>query len=126
MAPQGKALYYNALLAGSFGFLTFGWDAGVLGGILLTPEFLASVGVCGHSTPQQSYVLTLTISTESNERVQDFHDHVDIPVGVMAGLHDHHILRNAHGQKVMDLGWQCRRACRHHHLCFVLQLWTIE
>ncbi len=45
MAPQGKNLYYNVLLAGSLGFLTFGWDAGVLGGVLLTPEFLSAVGV---------------------------------------------------------------------------------
>lgn len=45
MELQGRKLYVRALLAGSLGFVTFGWDAGVLGGILLTPEFQAAVGV---------------------------------------------------------------------------------
>lgn len=45
MVLQGTKLYYNALFAGSLGFITFGWDAGVLGGVLLTPEFMSAVGV---------------------------------------------------------------------------------
>jgi hypothetical protein len=45
MAAEGQKLYYNALIAGGLGFITFGWDAGVLGGILLTPEFQAAMGV---------------------------------------------------------------------------------
>lgn len=45
MVLHGNKLYWNAVLAGSFGFLTFGWDAGVLGGVLLTPEFQSAMGV---------------------------------------------------------------------------------
>ena len=45
MVLSGDKLYYNSLLAGSLGFITFGWDAGVLGGILLTPEFQSAMGV---------------------------------------------------------------------------------
>jgi hypothetical protein len=47
MTVQGAQLYYSALAAGSLGFLTFGWDAGVIGGVLQTPEFMTSVGVSG-------------------------------------------------------------------------------
>ncbi len=45
MVLSGEKLYYNSLLAGSLGFITFGWDAGVLGGILLTSEFQSAMGV---------------------------------------------------------------------------------
>lgn len=45
MVVQGTQLYYSALAAGSLGFITFGWDAGVIGGVLQTPEFMAAVGV---------------------------------------------------------------------------------
>lgn len=45
MVLSGEKLYYNGLLAGSLGFITFGWDAGVLGGILLTKEFQSAMGV---------------------------------------------------------------------------------
>ncbi|MCJ1414246.1 hypothetical protein MMC32_000572 [Xylographa parallela] len=44
MGVQGEKIYLNALLAGSLGFITFGWDAGVLGGILLTTEFQTAMG----------------------------------------------------------------------------------
>lgn len=44
MALHGRKLYLNAILAGGLGFVTFGWDAGVLGGILLTPAFQAAIG----------------------------------------------------------------------------------
>ncbi|KAF2139254.1 uncharacterized protein K452DRAFT_275396 [Aplosporella prunicola CBS 121167] len=44
MVLQGNKLYLNAVIAGGLGFLTFGWDAGVLGGVLLTPEFQAAIG----------------------------------------------------------------------------------
>lgn len=46
MVLQGTKLYRNALLAGFMGFITFGWDAGVLGGVLLTPEFQSAMNVC--------------------------------------------------------------------------------
>jgi hypothetical protein len=39
-------LYLLALAAGGAGMLTFGWDAGVLGGILLTSDFQEAMGVC--------------------------------------------------------------------------------
>jgi len=42
---QGERIYNVARIAGSLGFITFGWDAGVLGGILLTPEFQTAMGV---------------------------------------------------------------------------------
>ncbi|MCJ1294218.1 hypothetical protein MMC34_005775 [Xylographa carneopallida] len=44
MGAKGEKIYLNALLAGSLGFITFGWDAGVLGGILLTTEFQTAMG----------------------------------------------------------------------------------
>lgn len=45
MVLQGKSLYRTAVTAGSLGFITFGWDAGVLGGVLLTPDFQEAIGV---------------------------------------------------------------------------------
>jgi hypothetical protein len=45
MVLKGAALYRNALVGGSLGFVTFGWDAGVLGGVLLTEEFQSAMGV---------------------------------------------------------------------------------
>lgn len=45
MGLQGEKIYNVARIAGSLGFITFGWDAGVLGGILLTPEFQSAMGV---------------------------------------------------------------------------------
>lgn len=42
---HGEKIYNVARIAGSLGFITFGWDAGVLGGILLTPEFQSAMGV---------------------------------------------------------------------------------
>ena len=44
MSPTGPALYWRAWASGGIGFVTFGWDAGVLGGILLTPSFQSSMG----------------------------------------------------------------------------------
>ena len=49
MSLEGSKLYRRALLAGSFGFVTFGWDAGVLGGVMLTPEFQSAIGVSSTS-----------------------------------------------------------------------------
>lgn len=45
MVLKGNALYVRALIGGSLGFVTFGWDAGVLGGVLLTDEFQSAMGV---------------------------------------------------------------------------------
>ena len=45
MVLKGNALYVRALIGGSLGFVTFGWDAGVLGGVLLTEEFQTAMGV---------------------------------------------------------------------------------
>lgn len=42
---QGQRLYLNSLVSGGLGFITFGWDAGVLGGVLLTPSFQSAMGV---------------------------------------------------------------------------------
>ncbi|KAF2816325.1 sugar transporter-like protein [Mytilinidion resinicola] len=50
MVLQGKKIYNNALLAGGLSFITFGWDAGVLGGILLTPEFQTAMGMPNTTT----------------------------------------------------------------------------
>lgn len=46
MVLQGSKLYWQAWASGGAGFLTFGWDAGVLGGILLTDSFQRAMGVC--------------------------------------------------------------------------------
>lgn len=48
MVLKGNALYMRALIGGSLGFVTFGWDAGVLGGVLLTNEFQSAMGVSLH------------------------------------------------------------------------------
>ncbi|KFY04527.1 hypothetical protein O988_00717 [Pseudogymnoascus sp. VKM F-3808] len=45
MVLKGNALYVRALIGGSLGFVTFGWDAGVLGGVLLTEEFQTAMGM---------------------------------------------------------------------------------
>ena len=45
MVREGNQVYRWAIISGSLGFVTFGWDAGVLGGILLTPEFMSAIGV---------------------------------------------------------------------------------
>lgn len=48
MVREGSQVYRWAIISGSLGFVTFGWDAGVLGGILLTPEFMSAIGVSSH------------------------------------------------------------------------------
>lgn len=50
-AATGERLYWKALIGGSLGFVTFGWDAGVLGGVLLTDEFQSAMGVRDSSAP---------------------------------------------------------------------------
>ncbi|KAI9698035.1 MAG: hypothetical protein M1836_004388 [Candelina mexicana] len=47
---QGKKLYTRALIGGGIAMMTFGWDAGVLGGILLTPEFQTAMGMPNTTT----------------------------------------------------------------------------
>ncbi|KAI9775369.1 MAG: hypothetical protein M1835_005853 [Candelina submexicana] len=47
---QGKKLYTRALVGGGIAMMTFGWDAGVLGGILLTPEFQSAMGMPNTTT----------------------------------------------------------------------------
>lgn len=42
---SGNRLYLTALAAGFGGMLSFGWDAGVLGGVMLTPAFQTAMGV---------------------------------------------------------------------------------
>ncbi|KIX08835.1 uncharacterized protein Z518_03492 [Rhinocladiella mackenziei CBS 650.93] len=58
MALEGRKLYRDALVAGSLGFITFGWDAGVLGGVLQTPEFQAAIG-----NPTDTYQISMVTST---------------------------------------------------------------
>ncbi|KAJ9349920.1 hypothetical protein DTO280E4_8835 [Paecilomyces variotii] len=57
-SSPGSKVYRNAILAGSLGFITFGWDAGVLGGILLTPEFQNTIG-----NPTNTYKLSMITSS---------------------------------------------------------------
>jgi hypothetical protein len=45
VVASGMRLYLQILAAGGCGMLTFGWDAGVLGGILLTDSFESAMGV---------------------------------------------------------------------------------
>lgn len=45
MAIQGKRLYRQALAGGGIAYLTYGWDAGVLGGIMQTKPFLEAMHV---------------------------------------------------------------------------------
>lgn len=104
MALHGRKLYLNAILAGGLGFVTFGWDAGVLGGILLTPAFQAAIGVGGDPTLVPKGFSQ--ICTESNQRLADLHGDLHILTGIMVGMHDHNVLRHEHGEKNMDLGWQ--------------------
>ncbi|KAF2842057.1 sugar transporter-like protein [Patellaria atrata CBS 101060] len=57
MVVVGDQLYRNALIAGGLGFITFGWDAGVLGGILLTPEFQSAM-----KFPGDTWTISMTTS----------------------------------------------------------------
>ncbi|OCL10213.1 general substrate transporter [Glonium stellatum] len=58
MVLQGQKIYHNALIAGGLAFVTFGWDAGVLGGILLTPEFQGAMELIEH--PSTTVVSMIT------------------------------------------------------------------
>ncbi|KAL9109793.1 MAG: hypothetical protein Q9227_005662 [Pyrenula ochraceoflavens] len=105
MAVQGKKLYFRALLAGSIGFVTFGWDAGVLGGILLTPEFQAAVGVSKIEKSLWNY--PPTVSTESDGHISNILDHVNIPSGILARMYDHNGSWYAIRKEDVDFGGQC-------------------
>ena len=41
----GKKIWWWAVAACGTSYVTFGYDAGVLGGIIVTPEFQSAVGV---------------------------------------------------------------------------------
>lgn len=41
---QGKSLYRMMSAACGAAFMLYGWDAGVLGGIQATPQFLEAIG----------------------------------------------------------------------------------
>ena len=45
MAPQGNRLFLTICGGTALSMLTYGWDAGVLGGILETSAFQSSMGV---------------------------------------------------------------------------------
>jgi hypothetical protein len=45
MGPKGQVLYRRALIGSSLSFVTFRWDAGVLGDVLLSDEFRSAMGV---------------------------------------------------------------------------------
>lgn len=45
MAIQGNRLYWLAWAGSGVAYLTYGWDAGVLGGILLTKSFQEAMHV---------------------------------------------------------------------------------
>ena len=45
MPPKDSRLYWRAWTGSGVGFVTFGWDAGVLGGIISTPSFHSAMHV---------------------------------------------------------------------------------
>lgn len=89
MSLQGRQLYTRAIIAGSFGFVTFGWDAGVLGGVLLTPEFQNAIGV---STDVRERVLKAYCVIEPDRCVPHSYGHICVPACIMAWMYDHHSL----------------------------------
>lgn len=125
MVLKGEKLYTNALLAGSLGFLTFGWDAGVLGGVLLTDEFQSAMGVrlglftmLGRSTAN-SWIVVPRYDYR-------FHDNISFPVGIMAWLYDYLRLRYVAGKKDLDHDRLPRPSRGHDHFSCVFQLGPID
>lgn len=123
MVLKGNALYVRALIGGSLGFVTFGWDAGVLGGVLLTEEFQTAMGVslCLFSIFGQ---LPANISIVDAKHEYDFHDNVHLLAGIMAWLYDNFRLWNEVGEKTVDHLRMFGPGRGHNHFGFGLQLWS--
>lgn len=56
---QGKALYRTMSAACGSAFMLYGWDAGVLGGIQATPQFLDAIG---GPFPTQPFIIPIIAS----------------------------------------------------------------
>lgn len=121
MVLKGNALYVRALIGGSLGFVTFGWDAGVLGGVLLTDEFQSAMGVssCLFSIFGQ-FATNFSIVDARHE--YNFHDNVHILAGIMAWLYDNLHLWNEVGEKAMDHLRMFGPSRGHNHFSYLLQL----
>lgn len=92
MVLEGEALYRNAVTAGALGFITFGWDAGVLGGVLLTTPFQEAVGVCLKIVCEM-----LKLMEAVPKHNHHLHDYFGVSAGFMARLYYHHRLWHEYG-----------------------------
>lgn len=63
---QGKTLYHLMSAACGSAFMLYGWDAGVLGGIQSTPQFLETIG--NPQNPQVCGKMLKSISTSFESR----------------------------------------------------------
>lgn len=114
MVLKGNALYKRALIGGSLGFVTFGWDAGVLGGVLLTDEFQSAMGVSLRLFGAFGQ-LTANFSTIVSRHEYNFYDNVHLLVGIMAWLYDNFCLWDEVGEKDLDHIWLFSPGRWHNH-----------
>lgn len=71
-----------ALWGARFGFMAYGWDAGVLGGVLQTASFQSAMHVSCPDIRQRSLVLTILVPQYNYNR----NDCGGIPSRIRAGL----------------------------------------
>lgn len=69
---------------------------------------------------------SLTEAAESDRYLSNLHGHVDVPAGILAGMHDHYILWQHGWTEDVDFGGQLRGDDRDHHKCVVVLLRTTE
>lgn len=117
---KGKTLYLLALAAGGGGMLTFGWDAGVLGGFILTEEFQTAMGV-SEASAASTEIMTDYCNTDARYR-NILNDHLRLPPCLMARVHDHGIVRNETWPSPEYSHWQLDLSYWNDHLSFQFQL----
>lgn len=122
MVLKGDALYVRSLIGGSLGFVTFGWDAGVLGGVLLTDEFQSAMGVSSSLISGMFGQLAANFLVVVSRHKYNFHDNVHLLAGVMAWLYDNLRLRDEVGEKVVDHIRLFGPGHGHSHLSYLFQL----
>jgi hypothetical protein len=123
MVLKGNALYVRALIGGSLGFVTFGWDAGVLGGVLLTNEFQSAMGVSSRLFSIFAQ-LVANFSIVVSRHEYHFHDNVHLLAGIMAWLYDNLHLWDEVGEKTVDHLRMFGPGRGHNHFSYLLQFWS--
>ena len=102
MPHKENRLYWRAWAGSGVGFVTFGWDAGVLGGILLTPSFQLAmhVRIPSQNLPPGQYA-KIYLVTESLCYYR-LHDHLCFLTRFMARLYTYVNVRNVIRPKNFD------------------------